>query len=79
MLSPDVETRLINKETRNGRILLSFIDYCIGHPYDRFWQALLNWSGVGFIFASGVPLYEIYRAHAPGVIKDTYEWEGRHQ
>jgi hypothetical protein len=63
--------------SRNGKVLQSFIDYCTAHSEQRFWQALLSWSGCGFIFASGVPLYEIDENHAPGVIKDTFNWEGR--
>jgi hypothetical protein len=66
-------------ETRNSKLAESFYAYCKAHPYDRFWQALLNWSGLPFIFASGMPIYEVYEADkiVPGVIKDTYDWEGR--
>jgi hypothetical protein len=62
--------------TRNSEVLASFIGYCVAHPQDRFWQALLNWSGFGYIFASGVSLHEI-RPPAPGTVKDTYNFEGR--
>ena len=62
--------------SKNGKVLQSFIDYCVAHPDQRFWQALRNWSAAAFIFASGVPLYEIDMP-TPGVIKDTFYWEGR--
>ena len=62
--------------SKNGKVLQSFIDYCIAHPDQRFWQALRNWSPSSFIFASGVPLYEIDMPTA-GVVKDTFYWEGR--
>ena len=62
--------------SKNGKVLQSFIDYCVAHPEYRFWQALRNWSAAAFIFASGVPLYEIHMP-AAGVVKDTFYWEGR--
>ena len=77
MLNPDCETIIINKGTRNGALLSSFVDYCKRYPDQRFWQALLNWSGCGYIFASGVPLYEFEHSVFSGIVKDTYEWEGR--
>lgn len=30
--------------------LTSFAEYCENHPEERFWQALRNWSGYGFIY-----------------------------
>jgi len=64
--------------SRNGKVLDSFIAYCVAHPSERFWQALLNWSGVGFILASGIPLNELIMVDVvPGIVKDTYNWEGR--
>ena len=62
--------------SKNGKVLQSFIDYCVAHPDYRFWQALRNWSSAAFILASGVPLYEIHMPTA-GVVKDTFYWEGR--
>ena len=78
MLSPDCKTRIINKDTRNGAPLLAFVDYCRRYPDKRFWQALVNWSGCGYIFASRVPLDEIDQPFAYAV-KDTYEWEGKNR
>lgn len=37
-------------QTRNSRLLNSFVKYCNSHPEQRFWQALRNWSGWGFVF-----------------------------
>ena len=31
--------------------LHDFYKYCAGHPNERFWQALRNWSDSDFIFA----------------------------
>lgn len=27
-------------------MLISFIEYCEEHPYERFWQALRNWAQI---------------------------------
>lgn len=35
----------------NKKQLVSFIAYCLDHPNERFWQALVNWSGHSFIYA----------------------------
>lgn len=37
---------------KNARQLLSFIAYCVEHPEERFWQALRNWSGYGFVLVA---------------------------
>jgi hypothetical protein len=33
----------------NSRKLVEFIEYCLNHPEERFWQALRNWSGANFV------------------------------
>jgi hypothetical protein len=38
-------------ETRNSKVLVDFIAYCLLHPEERFWQALRNWAGASFILA----------------------------
>lgn len=48
--------------SRNSKTLADFIKYCEEHQYERFWQALRNWSGHGFIFADK---------------EDTFYWEGK--
>lgn len=34
---------------KNKKSLDSFTEYCIKFPEQRFWQALRNWFGIGFI------------------------------
>jgi hypothetical protein len=41
-----------NKDSRNRKILDSFVKYCEEHPQERFWQALRNWSRFNFIYVS---------------------------
>ena len=36
---------------KNKEQLIEFLQYCLDHPEERFWQALRNWSGYFFIFA----------------------------
>lgn len=45
-----VEVRQLPGNTRNGKALISFVDYCLANPDHRFWQALRNWSWFGLIF-----------------------------
>ena len=35
--------------SKNELSLNSFAEYCIGHPQERFFQALTNWFGVSRI------------------------------
>jgi len=35
---------------RSKKMLESFTVYCNTHPYERFWQALRNWSNYAFIW-----------------------------
>jgi len=53
-------------KSKNRKVLESFINYCIKHPELRFWQALTNWSGYYFIYASNA-LYD----ETP-LLKDVY-------
>lgn len=39
-------------ESKNQKSLASFVDYCLEHPEERFWQALRNWSGNDYILKS---------------------------
>ena len=48
--------------TRNSEVLYSFCLYCKQNPSERFYQAIRNWSGYGYIKADG---------------EDTFYWEGR--
>lgn len=42
----------MRNQTRNSEVLQSFMTYCNLHPNERFWQALRNWSGKAFLYAS---------------------------
>jgi hypothetical protein len=58
----------------NSRDLLnSFTDYCHDHPSERFWQALRNWAGVSFIWASSGHGDSASKEKA----KDTFYWQAR--
>jgi len=35
---------------KSRKLLSNFIKYCMDNPNQRFWQALVNWSGYGRIF-----------------------------
>ena len=39
----------MQQETRNSKLVKSFVKYCEKNPEMRFWQALLNWSGLPYI------------------------------
>jgi hypothetical protein len=59
-------------ETRNSKVLKSFVEYCEANPSQRFWQALRNWSDHNFIYASP-------QKPPGGVWEDTFNWEGRNR
>ena len=44
------------------------VSYCEKHPEERFWQALRNWSGWGFVLVTN-----IYPETAQEVV-DTFYW-----
>lgn len=54
-------------ECRNSIALNSFTEYCRSHPFERFWQALRNWSKWSFILASTT---------RTGAALDTFNIEG---
>jgi len=70
-------------KTRNSEVLASFVAYCNANPSLRFWQALLNWSGLPFILISDKPVHEVNACirdpFAPRVpcLTDPYNYEGR--
>lgn len=55
--------------SKNAKTLASFVVYCEAHPEQRFWQALRNWSGWPFIYASR----DLIRLPE---VRDTYYWLG---
>jgi len=58
---------------RNAKTLDSFVTYCKANPELRFWQALRNWAGFNFIYASDEARDYGYRVNA----HDTFYWAGR--
>ena len=58
------------KETRNSKLLRSFMKYAEKHPQERFWQALLNWSGLPYVCWGKM-------GSKLEVGGDTYYWEGK--
>ena len=47
-------------DSKNFSLLTQFTNYCAEHTEERFWQALRNWSGYGFILgANYVPEDEL--------------------
>ncbi|HXQ38133.1 MAG TPA: hypothetical protein VN843_29280 [Anaerolineales bacterium] len=74
------------KATRNSAVLEDFVAYCKAHPQLRFWQALLNWSGLPFIITSSHPPATVYaETRVVGMpsekvaLEDTYNWEGKNE
>jgi hypothetical protein len=59
-------------KTRNSEVLKAFVAYCEANPSQRFWQALLNFSGLPFILISNCP-DPINTAGSE--IVDPYNWE----
>ena len=56
--------------TNSEPLLSDFVDYCLAHPAERFWQALRNWSGHCFTMAAD-RLDDIQTA------KDTFYWNSK--
>jgi len=56
-------------ETKNSKVLADFTEYCVRNPELRFWQAVRNWSGYGYLLTQDFGDGESLR--------DTYYWEGR--
>lgn len=63
-------------QTRNSKVLASFIAYCQQYPDQRFWQALRNWCGMPFVIVSALAPHDILASHCVGVAYDTFYWEG---
>lgn len=60
-------------ESRNEFVLKMFVNYCQTEGKDlRFWQALRNWSGYSFIYASESAVGDLDLE-----LMDTFSWEGR--
>ena len=59
------------KNLRSGECLREFVDYCLKHPNERFWQALRNWTKYNFVLLANVP--------PEGNYDDTFYWEGKNE
>jgi hypothetical protein len=64
---------------KSKKPLLNFVDYCLAHPDERFWQALRNWSEADFILAVGLQGHTLYKAEDEVKIRyhDTFYWKGK--
>jgi hypothetical protein len=65
-------------KTRNSAVLESFVAYCRANPDHRFWQALRNWSGRGFVYLSDKPpmaFTDDVAMRLPSELNDTFYWE----
>jgi len=50
-----------------NKTLKDFVDYCLLHPEQRFWQALVNWS----------KSHCIYKVDVNGIQSDTFYFKGK--
>jgi len=57
-----------------NKTLKSFVEYCLEHEDERFWQALANWSGYNFIYASQK---NVAHETQNNDLIDTYYFEGK--
>jgi hypothetical protein len=64
----------VQPNARHTKTLLDFVQHCNEHPTERFWQALLNWSGKNFILFSNEPAYTNV---ARSEMIDTFYLEGK--
>lgn len=62
---------------KSAKELLSFIQYCIAHPEDRFWQAVRNWSGYHFVLVSDVAASKGMTDSPYAQLRDTFSLERR--
>ncbi len=61
---------------KSKELLESFVAYCKAHPHERFWQALRNWVGWGFVWVSNKPLFLLDdEGLAAWEGEDTFYWE----
>lgn len=62
----------MNLRSREQELLSNFAQYLTENPGQRFWQALRNWSGYSFIYAS-----DSVEAKDAGLVEDTFYWNDR--
>lgn len=64
--------------SKNRDTLASFIAYCVSNPEQRFWQALRNWAGAGYILTSQHAVMHLPTGGFMNEVQDTFYWEGKH-
>lgn len=67
------------QETRNSKVLASFVTYCNAHPFERFWQALRNWSGQNFILTANSIRFSLTESVQYQDVEDSFYWEERYR
>ncbi len=65
------------EETRNSKMLESFVAYCEENPQLRFWQALRNWCGWDAVMLVGHDSYlgDDSIPYHVSKTRDTFHWE----
>lgn len=56
---------------RSEELLKDFTQYCKENPNQRFWQALLMWSGWSYLYVTHTPAGD-------SNLKDTFYWESKY-
>lgn len=82
----DTDTKTIisiidNKDNlRSKELLASFVRYCLENEELRFWQALRNWCGWGFVLVAEYKrhLGQYSNPYEEKTIVDTFYWEKNH-
>jgi len=68
------------KISRNEKVASSFTQYLMEHPEQRFWQALRNWAGVGFVYTQKTGQFLVKANAMDGQdvqLVDTFYFEGK--
>ena len=64
-------------KSKNRAVLNDFIEHCVSHPDERFWQALRNWSDNHMILIFNASKLGGLPENQPENIKDTFYFEGK--
>lgn len=56
-----------------------FLRYVQQNPSQRFWQALRNWAGIGYIFSSQHAVIHLPTGGFMDEVKDTFYWGSKHE
>ena len=69
MSSRDQDSQPVPQYSKALDLAEDLAAYLRAHPEQRFWQGLLNWSGLERLEAT--------RVGDPDVVYDTYYWQGK--